>query len=325
MNPFGKGMLWVLLTALLACSGPAAMQQGPVGYSIVSESVLDASNRYVSTVRVTANFDNKHGVAFKTCSGVITSARLVLTAGHCVCPSHPATAPEDAGTFVIDASKCAKTATVMTVRYRPLTEDERSSLPEDVRWPADVIRHTGRVRPHPDLKIRYAHELDSRELSSNADLAVIVLDEPLAGELRAIPLSRTRVRVSEPVISVGYGVTRPDATDGGARRIGTNEIASLEEIAGKTFRVAKPLLIPPSFSQGEPLLMRETASYVLAGDSGGPCLRENGDTLELVGIAKTSYRAPVEFSEYTSTYFYREWIREQLELAQKAVPLKPAD
>ncbi|KFE69917.1 hypothetical protein DB31_4959 [Hyalangium minutum] len=85
------------------------------------------------------------------------------------------------------------------------------------------------------------------------------------------------------------------------------------------------MLIPPTFSEGEPLLMRETASYALAGDSGGPCLRENGDALELVGIAKTSYRAPVEFSEYTSTYFYREWIREQLELARKAASTKPAD
>lgn len=325
MNLFARRMIWAPLTALMACSGPSAVQQGAMGYSIVSESVLDASNRYASTVRVTATFDNKRGVVFKTCSGVIAHAQLVLTAGHCVCRTHPGTNPQDEGTFVVDASQCAKTATVTTVRYVPLTEEQKNSLANDLEWPVEESSETGRVRPHPDLKIRYAHESDGREISSNADLAVIVLDQPLAGRLRAVPLSRTRVRVSEPVLSVGYGVTRPDATDGGARRIGTNEVASLEETAGKTFRIAKPLLIPPTFSQGEPLLMREKASYALAGDSGGPCLRESGDTLELVGIAKTSYRAPVEFSEYTSTYFYREWIREQLELARKAASLKPAD
>jgi len=295
------------------------------GYSIVSESVLDAANRYNSTVRVTATFNSKRGVAFKTCSGVVAHAQLVLTAGHCVCPPYPGTAPEDLGTFVIDASRCAKTATITTVRYIPLTEDQKSSLADDLQWPTEVSSQTGRVRPHPELKIRYVSESDKRELSSHADLAVIVMDRPMAGGLRAIPLADTRVRVAEPVINVGYGITRPGATNEGARRVGTNEVASLEERGGKTFRIAKPLLIPPTFSEGEPLLMRENASYALDGDSGGPCLRENGDTLELVGIAKTSYRAPVEYSEYTSTYFYREWIRQQLELVRKAASLRTED
>jgi hypothetical protein len=325
MSPFTRCVIWVPLTALMACAAPGAVQQGTGGYSIVSESVLDASNRYASTVRVTTTFNGKKGVVFKTCSGVVAHAQLILTAGHCVCPAHPGTTSEDAGTFVVDASQCAKTATVTTVRYKPLTEEQRSHLADDLQWPADVLPQTGRVRPHPEIKIRYASESDRQELSSNADLAVIILEQPLAGGLRAVPLANTRVRVAEPVISVGYGVTRLDATDGGARRLGTNEVASLEETSGKTFRIAKPLLIPPTFSQGEPLLMRETASYALDGDSGGPCLRENGDTFELVGIAKTSYRAPVEFSEYTSTYFYREWIRQQLALARKAASLKPAD
>jgi hypothetical protein len=297
----------------------------PGGYSIVSESVLDASNRYASTVRVTTNFDGKGGVVFQTCTGVVAHAQLVLTAGHCVCQPHAGTGPDDTGTFVIDGSQCVKTATVTTVRYMPLTEEERSSLADDRQWPVEVSSQTGRVRPHPELKIRYASRTDRRELASNADLAVIVLDRPLAGGLRGIPLADTRVRVEEPVINVGYGATKPDAADGGARRVGTNEVASLEETGGKTFRIAKPLLIPPAFSQGEPLLMRENASYALAGDSGGPCFRENGDSLELVGIAKTSYRVPVEFSEYTSTYFYREWIRQQLELARKAAPRRTED
>ena len=58
----------------------------------------------------------------------------------------------------------------------------------------------------------------------------------------------------------------------------------------------------------------------MAGDSGGPCLRERGKSLELVGIAKTYYGGDrsVEFSEYTSVYFYREWLRQEIASAAKA-------
>jgi hypothetical protein len=229
------------------------------------------------------------------------------------------------GRFVIDTTRCAKSASVTTVFYSSLTEQEGERLASELNWPAESKNYTGKVRSYPELKIYYPDETDARELSSSADLAVIALDRPLDSRFRAIPLATKQVRATETVISVGYGVTKPDAGDGGARRVGTNEVASLEETSGKTFRVAKPLLIPPTFSAGEPLLMRETASYALAGDSGGPCFREEEDRLELVGVAKTSYRVPVDYSEYTSTYFYRDWIRQEIEQARKASSSKPAD
>jgi hypothetical protein len=308
-----------------ARKGRRAVLESSGGYSIVSDSVLDAANHHLSTIKVTATFNSKRGVRFHSCSGVVVDSQLVLTAGHCVCQPHPGVSTEDQGTFVIDASQCAETATITTVRYKPLTEKQRSLITSDLKWPAEVTSSTGRVQPHPGLKIRYASESDKRELTSHADLAAILLAHPLGGDFRTVPLADKRVQVAEPIISVGYGVTKPDATDEGARRVGTNEVASLEETGGKTFRTAKPLLIPPTFTEGEPLLMRENASYVLSGDSGGPCFRENGDTLELVGIAKTSYRTPVEYSEYTSTYFYRDWIRLQRERARGARPSQPTD
>ena len=71
--------------------------------------------------------------------------------------------------------------------------------------------------------------------------------------------------------------------------------------------------------------MRENASYALAGDSGGPCFRESAKALELVGIAKTSYGGPIEFSEYTSTLFYKSWIRQELDRARKAESGTPSN
>jgi hypothetical protein len=42
--------------------------------------------------------------------------------------------------------------------------------------------------------------------------------------------------------------------------------------------------------------------------------------MELVGIAKTHYGSQelVQFSEYTSTYFYLEWLRRQIATAERA-------
>jgi hypothetical protein len=83
--------------------------------------------------------------------------------------------------------------------------------------------------------------------------------------------------------------------------------------------VGKPIEIRQPYKPKEVLLIRADASYSLAGDSGGPCLRERGGVMELVGIAKTHYGSQelVQFSEYTSTYFYLEWLRRQIASAER--------
>ncbi|MBN1204395.1 MAG: trypsin-like serine protease [Myxococcaceae bacterium] len=292
----------------------------------MSESVLDAGNRYRSTVKITTLFEGSKGAGFRTCSGVVIHPRLVLTAGHCVCLRHPSATSKERGSFVVDASRCVKTANITILLYRPLSEKERALLTSELDWPSEARSSTGQVRPHPGLEIHYLNETDNRELSSNADLAVIRLDEPLDGRIPPVSFAREEVSIAEPVTIVGYGLARPtERSSRGARRVGTNEIASLEETGGKTFRIAKPLLIPATFAQGESLLMREMASYALSGDSGGPCFRERDESLELVGIAKTSHSVPVEYTEYTSTHFYRDWIRGELERARKAGSSQPTD
>lgn len=295
------------------------------GYSVVSDSLLDTSNHYLSTVRIVTALPNKRGTSFSTCTGVLIHPRLVLTAGHCVCQAHPGTTAEDAGVFTLDASQCAKTASISTVRYASLTDEQRAQLPTESEWPTEGVRRVGRVRAHPNLKIHYISETERRELSSNADLAVIALDQSLDARFRTVPLADEHVHIAESVVLVGYGITRPESANEGLRRIGVNEVASVEEPGGKTFRIAKPLLIPATYSEGESLLLREDASYALQGDSGGPCFRESDKTLELVGIAKTSYTAPVAFSEYTSTYFYRDWLRQEIERARRAPPATPSE
>jgi hypothetical protein len=173
----------------------------------------------------------------------------------------------------------------------------------------------GTVKPHEQLRILY--NADGRELSSDADLAAIILKEPLRS-IKPIRLATEQVRYAQPVTLVGYGEDTPGMRRGGHRRVGFNEVASISE-NGATFLVGKPIKVRRPYTPKEVLLVREDASYSLSGDSGGPCLRERDGALELVGIAKTHYGGQelVQFSEYTSTYSYLRWLRQEIAKAEK--------
>jgi hypothetical protein len=183
------------------------------------------------------------------------------------------------------------------MRYHSEGDPERQSIP-------------GEVRPHEQLRILYNEE--GREISSNADLAAILLRQAPPG-LKPLRLAREPVRYTQPVTLVGYGAERLGGRASGKRRVGFNEVASISE-EGATFLVGKPIQVRQPYKPKEVLLIREEASYSLHGDSGGPCLRERGGVMELVGIAKTHYGGQdlVQFSEYTSTYFYLEWLRREI-------------
>jgi len=299
-RPLAVLTLWLGRVALLlgcACgaSAPAERQtagayvpaeiQPELGESIISKGSLDTSNRYKATVLV----DGGRG----TCSGVLVAPRVVVTAGHCVCSprkARPADAPARA---FIDRTTCARTATLTVFTYRP-TEKPR---PEFL---------TGAIRPHEQLRILY--DDDWKELASQADLAVIALDKAPQG-VTPIRLARAEVRYAEAVTLVGFGASGLADRGEGERRYGVNEVATIAE-NGATFLVGKPIEVRRPYKPKEIVLVRQEASYSLGGDSGGPCLRESNGAMELVGIAKTHYGggALVQFSEYTSTLFYRAWL-----------------
>jgi hypothetical protein len=272
---------------------PAEIQP-ELGESIISTSSLDTSNRYRAAVMV----DGGRG----TCSGVLIAPRVVLTAAHCVCTQREASTGEGLALALIDKTTCAPTASIKVLSYHPAEESDDEFL-------------TGRVKPHGQLQILYNQK--NQELSSQADLAVIVL-KTAPKSIKPLRLATEQVRYAQPVTLVGYGAAIPGAQSDRARRFGFNEVASIAE-NGATFMVGKPLRVRRPYQPKEPLLVRDDASYSLHGDSGGPCLRERGSTLELVGIAKTYYGGSdlVQFSEYTNTYFYLDWLRQEIANAER--------
>ena len=127
-------------------------------------------------------------------------------------------------------------------------------------------------------------------------------------------LADTEVQTDEAILMVGYGYDQRTGGFQGERHSGKNRVATFT-MGGATFLVGKPLEIAQPVMPGGSVVVREPGSYMLEGDSGGPCFRESDGAL--VGIAMATSPPPLEFSEFTSTSFYRAWLREELGRADR--------
>ncbi|HLL00524.1 MAG TPA: trypsin-like peptidase domain-containing protein [Myxococcaceae bacterium] len=135
-------------------------------------------------------------------------------------------------------------------------------------------------------------------VSSRADLAVILLDDSVEGTFPKVSLAESEARSEEPLFLVGYGVDKTEDGEGvaGFRRFGKNKVKD---------------------SDGELVIFEQPGAHTYQGDSGGPCLRENGEGYWLVGI---SSKGTGKVSKFTSTHVYRAWLLEQIQRARTTAP-----
>ncbi|HYH96242.1 trypsin-like serine protease [Hyalangium sp.] len=332
---FLKSAYLAAMTFCGGCAVGASTEQASTDYvaaevqigsasPVVSESRIDSVNRYLSTVMVTTTFFvPKQGTKVKTCTGVLVQEHVVLTAGHCVCDVRKPVPPEASDTTVTDSSVCAKTADVTLLRYESAEETTQAMPGPGTAIPpaANIGPYRGTVQAHEDLRIIYKDVETSVGWTtntefSNADLAVVVLDESLRRHARPIKLSEEPVHLKDRVVLVGYGSdVLGNALVAPVRRYGENTVVSIKN-DGSTFHIGSHLEIAPAYSGEKPGVVRIRGSYAAAGDSGGPCFRERKGALELVGIARSTHGPPVVLSVYTSTHAYLGWLRQKIASAR---------
>ena len=144
---------------------------------------------------------------------------------------------------------------------------------------------------------------------SNADLAAILLDQPIQQQLPRLELADAEVQVGDLITMIGFGPGTLTPTYG-FRHFGDNKVNRLIplETGSTVFRAEEQQLADGS-----------TASHAQPGDSGGACIKR-GDKNVLVGITTVGAEKPAggHMSVFTSIYSHRSWLKQVLQKAEES-------
>lgn len=304
-----------------AHSPPRSEQLFPQGQPLVYPGQWDEGDQYLSLVMVMVG----SGGGFGRCSGVLIHERLVITAGHCVCARRAPKADDRAPvtpvrkdgahkraaalqgvelTSIMDArGLCAGSANIVPASYAGArAQNKEEGGPTPLR---------GEVWVHPRFELvfgRRGREEAPYVLWSNADLAAILLEQPIPFKVPPLELAGAEVQVGDIITTIGFGRGATSSAYG-VRHFGDNQVNRLIPLeTGSTVFRAEAVRLPGG----------AIASHAQGGDSGGACIKKGARNV-LVGItsigAKTSTGA--DMSIFTSVYSHRSWFLEMVRKAEE--------
>jgi hypothetical protein len=266
-----------MLLVLAACSAPAEdapVQVRPTSTGVASTIYEGSRDEQPGSGAVVALKVPGEGATFELCTGAMIAENLVVTARHCV-------------------SRALATTVSCTQEGQSANGDHVAGDLE----PRSIQIYTGATPTFSGSPAAYGRQIfrPAGAVLCNADIAVLMIDRPLAGFTPLAVRLEGGLRKGESIRSVGYGQNdRKLPTGTRLRKEGVGVLA-----VGKTISASKTPLGSHEF---------EVGVSICQGDSGGPAISET--TGAVVGVVSRGGDCSEDFGHiYTTTSGFGEVFR----------------